>query len=159
MEHQNTSSVGSVSLLNGQHLARHIVSLPLDTVERAGREPSIETQTVQLTRYVHSAGERRTLSDKVCFKMGQHIMAVATPPTKAEVDEWGTQASGLPQLPKVENESVTARKKSVCCLSCKLLESGGEVPSSSGDDDDDDDESPDGRMKKILMQNVSWSAA
>lgn len=71
----------------------------------------------------------------------------------------GTQASGLPQLPKVENESVTARKKSVCCLSCKLLESGGEVPSSSGDDDDDDDESPDGRMKKILMQNVSWSAA
>jgi hypothetical protein len=47
----------------------------------------------------------------------------------------------------------------VCCLSCKLLESGGEVPSSSGDDDDDDDESPDDRMKKILMQNVSWSAA
>ena len=70
----------------------------------------------------------------------------------------GTQASGLPQLPKVENESVTARKKiccGVCCLSCKMLESGGEVPSSSGDDNDDDDESQDPHAKCFLECGIN----
>jgi hypothetical protein len=113
MEHQNTSSVGSVS---GQHLARHIVSLPLDTVERAGREPSIETQTVQLTRYVHSAGERRTLSDKVCFKMGQHIMAVATPPTKAEVDEWGHKPQAFRSCQKLRMNLWQHGKNLLWCM-------------------------------------------